>query len=126
MRYRPSLPLVLNKVSFSAAKAEKIGIVGRTGSGKSSLILSLMRIVEMADVEEHGGYISIDGVKIDQVGLMYARSALTLIPQDAFVMSGTVASNIDPYKKHSRAELIEVLRKTRLKSSERCSGSRGR
>ena len=114
MRYRPSLPLVLNKVSFSAAKAEKIGIVGRTGSGKSSLILSLMRIVEMADVEEHGGYISIDGVKIDQVGLMYARSALTLIPQDAFVMSGTVASNIDPYKKHSRAELIEVLRKTRL------------
>ena len=75
-RYRPGLPLVLKDFTCSVKPGEKIGIVGRTGAGKSSLALALFRIIEAA-----GGYIAIDGIKISDLGLHDLRSKLTIIPQ---------------------------------------------
>ena len=75
-RYRPGLPLVLKDFTCSIKPGEKIGIVGRTGAGKSSLALALFRIIEAA-----GGYIAIDGIKISDLGLHDLRSKLTIIPQ---------------------------------------------
>ena len=120
MRYRPNLPLVLNRVNLNVASKQKVGIVGRTGSGKSSLILTLLRIIDSAkpeQEEDESDPITIDGVSITRVGLKYARQAITLIPQDAFVLSGTIRSNVDPDSKHSDEEVVEVLKKTKLLQS---------
>ena len=95
-RYRPGLDLVLSDISCSIQSGEKIGIVGRTGAGKSSITLSLFRIIEGAM-----GAISIDGVNIAQIGLARLRSALTIIPQDPVLFSGTLRFNLDPFSQHS-------------------------
>ena len=95
-RYRPGLDLVLSDISCSIQSGEKIGIVGRTGAGKSSITLSLFRIIESAM-----GAISIDGVNIAQIGLTRLRSALTIIPQDPVLFSGTLRFNLDPFSQHS-------------------------
>ena len=76
MRYRPSLPLVLKQVSFTVQPGEKVGVVGRTGSGKSSLMLCLFRLVEPV-----GGSITVDGIDISTIGLEDLRSRLSIIPQ---------------------------------------------
>jgi ABC-type multidrug transport system fused ATPase/permease subunit len=76
MRYRPGLPLVLDRVSFSVAAGERVGVVGRTGSGKSSLVLALFRICEPC-----GGAVRIDGVDCGGVDLARLRSSLSIIPQ---------------------------------------------
>ena len=95
-RYRPGLDLVLSDISCSIKSGEKIGIVGRTGAGKSSITLSLFRIIESA-----AGAISIDGVNIAQIGLTRLRSALTIIPQDPVLFSGTLRFNLDPFALHT-------------------------
>ena len=92
MRYRKELPLVLKNVSFTISEGEKIGIVGRTGSGKSSILVSIFRIVEGA-----AGSILLDGVDISTLGLKDLRSSMSMIPQDPFLFSGTLRENIDPF-----------------------------
>lgn len=93
MRYRDNTPEVLHGVNFSIPGGSKVGIVGRTGSGKSSLMVSLFRLIED---NCHSGTISIDGIDIDQLGLTELRSHLAIIPQDPVMFSGTIRSNLDP------------------------------
>ncbi|KAF9234111.1 ABC protein [Melanogaster broomeanus] len=102
MSYRPGLPLVLNGISLSIKGGEKIGVVGRTGAGKSSLMLALYRIVELS-----GGSIVLDGIDISTIGLKDLRTKISIIPQDLnhvviakpLLFSGTIRSNLDPFNR---------------------------
>ncbi|XP_069944054.1 ATP-binding cassette sub-family C member 3-like isoform X2 [Cherax quadricarinatus] len=109
-RYRPGLDLVLKGISCSFKPAEKVGIVGRTGAGKSSLTLALFRLIEAA-----GGYIDIDGINIAKIGLHDLRGHISIIPQDPVLFSGTLRMNLDPFGVHSDAELWKVLELAHLK-----------
>lgn len=111
LRYREGLPLVLKQINCDVKPGEKIGIVGRTGAGKSSLTLALFRILERA-----GGRILIDGIDIATIGLQDLRSRLTIIPQDPVLFSGSVRSNLDPFNKHNDEELWKALEVSHLKS----------
>ncbi|KAL1943159.1 hypothetical protein VTO73DRAFT_4830 [Trametes versicolor] len=110
-RYRPELDLVLKDINVKIGASEKIGIVGRTGSGKSSLLLSLFRIIEPAS-----GTICIDGVDITKVGLHDLRSAISIVPQSPDLFEGTIRDNIDPTGASSDAEIWVALEQTHLKS----------
>ncbi|KAJ3209348.1 hypothetical protein HDU67_006264 [Dinochytrium kinnereticum] len=110
-RYRAGLDLVLNDITFSVNPREKIGVVGRTGAGKSSLTLALFRIVEPA-----AGSIRIDDVDIKVLGLFDLRSKMTIIPQDAFLFTGTIRDNLDPFGKALDADLWAALESASLKS----------
>ncbi|CAL9687902.1 unnamed protein product [Knipowitschia caucasica] len=110
VRYRPGLDLVLHGVSCSIDCQEKIGIVGRTGAGKSSLTNCLFRIIEAAE-----GRIIIDGVDICTIGLHDLRGRLTIIPQDPVLFSGTLRMNLDPFNKFSDEEIWRVLELSHLK-----------
>nr|CAG8546500.1 7537_t:CDS:10 [Entrophospora candida] len=109
-RYREGLELVLKGVTFKIQPKEKIGIVGRTGAGKSSLTLSLFRLIEAVD-----GEIIVDGVNISKIGLYDLRSRLTIIPQDPILFEGTVAFNLDPFDAHDDVEIWQVLQSAHLK-----------
>jgi ABC-type multidrug transport system fused ATPase/permease subunit len=109
LRYR-SGPLVLNDLSFSVAGGSSVGVCGRTGAGKSSLITALFRIVEL-----ERGVITIDGVDIAGLGLAKLRSSLAIIPQDPVIFSGTLRTNLDPAGAYPDAELHRVLLLVRLK-----------
>lgn len=104
LRYRPELPLVLRGVSFTLKPGEKVGIIGRTGAGKSSIAQALFRTVELC-----GGSISIDGRNIRDIGLDTVRSRIAIIPQDAFLFGGTVRDNIDPSGLRANAELERLI-----------------
>ncbi|KAL3801122.1 hypothetical protein HJC23_002415 [Cyclotella cryptica] len=110
MRYRDG-PLVLRDLCLSIKGGEKIGVVGRTGSGKSSLMAALFRITEL---ERDGGKILIDGVDISNVGLSLLRLSLSIIPQDPVMFSNTVRYNLDPFGERSEYELWEALKKVQL------------
>ncbi|KIK63265.1 hypothetical protein GYMLUDRAFT_40975 [Collybiopsis luxurians FD-317 M1] len=109
LAYRKGLPLVLNRVSFSVQPGEKIGIVGRTGAGKSSLIQALLRMVEL-----EGGKIEIDGLNIREMGLDVLRRQLALVPQDSILFLGTLRENLDPMGTRTDAELISALQRAWL------------
>lgn len=109
MRYREGLPLVLQGLSMTVAGGERIGVVGRTGAGKSSIMSTLFRLVELS-----GGSISIDGVNIATVGLQQLRSRLAIIPQDPTLFKGTIRSNLDPFNEHTDLELWSALRQSDL------------
>ncbi|XP_046560393.1 multidrug resistance-associated protein 1-like [Haliotis rubra] len=109
-RYRPGLDLILKDISFSVNPGEKVGIVGRTGAGKSSLTLSLFRLIEAA-----GGEIVIDGVSINSLGLHDLRGKLTILPQDPVIFTGSLRSNLDPFSEYSDKELWTVLEQAHLK-----------
>ncbi|GBC03741.1 hypothetical protein RclHR1_00530016 [Rhizophagus clarus] len=109
-RYRQGLELVLKGVSFVINPREKVGIVGRTGAGKSSLTLSLFRLIEAVD-----GAIMMDGVDISKIGLYDLRSRLTIIPQDPILFEGTVEFNLDPFGNHDEVEIWQALQSAHLK-----------
>ncbi|RXW15854.1 hypothetical protein EST38_g10001 [Candolleomyces aberdarensis] len=109
MAYREGLPLVLKGISFDIRPGEKIGIVGRTGAGKSSLLQALFRMVEVS-----GGKIEIDGVNAREIGLETLRSRLALVPQDSVLFLGTLRENLDPQRLRTDAELISVLQRAWL------------
>nr|XP_028966066.1 ABC transporter C family member 2-like [Malus domestica] len=110
LRYRPGLPPVLHGLSFTVSASEKLGIVGRTGAGKSSMINALFRIVEIEK-----GRILIDSCDISKFGLTDLRKVLSIIPQSPVLFSGTVRFNLDPFSEHSDADLWEALERAHLK-----------
>ncbi|KAL4896032.1 hypothetical protein BDV59DRAFT_126519 [Aspergillus ambiguus] len=112
-RYRPDLDPVLRNVSFSVQPGEKVGIVGRTGAGKSSLALALFR-----GLEAEKGRIIIDGVDIGSIGLRDLREAITIVPQDPTLFTGTIRSNLDPFNLFSDQEIFMALRRVHLIGSE--------
>lgn len=111
VRYREGLELVLKGISFTVNGGEKVGIVGRTGAGKSSLTLALFRIIESS-----GGSILIDGQDISKLGLHALRSRLTIIPQDPVLFSGTLRLNLDPFEHNSDEEVWTALDHAHLKT----------
>ena len=113
MRYRPGLPEALKNVNLQIDAGEHVAIVGRTGAGKSSIVNGLFRLTEAS-----AGSISIDGNDISQVPLQNLRSgALSIIPQETALFSGTVRSNLDPFDAHTDATIWEALRTTGLHES---------
>lgn len=110
-RYRDGLDLVLKGVDFKVQPQEKIGICGRTGAGKSTITLSLFRLIEKA-----AGRILIDGVDISQIGLNDLRSKISIIPQDSQCFEGTLRDNLDPEGSKTDEELWMVLEHSKLKA----------
>lgn len=109
LSYRPGLPLVLKNFNADIMPSEKIGICGRTGAGKSSIMIALYRIVELA-----GGKVEIDGIDIKTLGLNNLRSKLSIIPQDPVLFRGTIRSNLDPFDERTDDELWNILTRTRI------------
>ncbi|KAI9760209.1 MAG: hypothetical protein M4579_001825 [Chaenotheca gracillima] len=108
-RYRDDLDLVLRKVSFNIKPLEKVGIVGRTGAGKSSLAMALFRGLEAED-----GKILIDDVDIGLIGLQDLRESITIVPQDPTLFTGTIRSNLDPFDLSTDAEIFATLARVHL------------
>ncbi|KAJ1945751.1 hypothetical protein EC988_005683 [Linderina pennispora] len=118
-RYREGLDLVLREISFTIRPKEKVGIVGRTGAGKSSLTLALFRIIEGAS-----GQILLDGQDISKYGLFDVRSRLSIIPQDPVLFAGSVRSNLDPFNKYSDDEIWRALDNAHLGDAIRAKDER--
>ena len=110
MRYTGTLPLVLKHITCQIRGGEKIGIVGRTGAGKSSLTLALFRICEAAN-----GSICVDGIDISTLGLYDLRSRITIMPQDPILFSGSIRDNIDPFHEYQDDTLWRALETSHLK-----------
>ena len=108
-RYREGLDLVLHNISAQISGGQRVGIVGRTGAGKSSLTLALFRLIEPAQ-----GKIVIDGLDISKLGLHRLRSKLTIIPQDPVLFSGTLRHNLDPFEDYSDEAVWEALKHSHL------------
>ncbi|PWA29910.1 hypothetical protein CCH79_00018944, partial [Gambusia affinis] len=111
LRYRHDLDLAIRNITIVINGGEKIGIVGRTGAGKSSLTLGLFRIIEAAE-----GHIFIDGVDIAKLGLHELRSRITIIPQDPVLFSGSLRMNLDPFDSYSDEEIWRALEFSHLKN----------
>ncbi|KAL4580015.1 hypothetical protein LXL04_016188 [Taraxacum kok-saghyz] len=109
IRYAPHMPLVLKDITCTFHGGTKTGIVGRTGSGKSTLIQTLFRIVEPV-----GGKIVIDGINISSIGLHDLRSRLSIIPQDPTMFNGTLRSNMDPLEEYTDDKIWEALDKCQM------------
>ncbi|KAI9650831.1 hypothetical protein NHQ30_000865 [Ciborinia camelliae] len=116
--YAPDLPLVLKGITFSIRPRQRIGVVGRTGSGKSSLTLAFFRFLEAS-----GGNIMIDGIDISKIKLVHLRSSLAVIPQDPTLFSGTLRSNLDVFNEYSDKELLNALERVNLLPRDRHSQS---
>ncbi|MBO6244003.1 MAG: ATP-binding cassette domain-containing protein, partial [Clostridia bacterium] len=105
VKYRPETEIVLKNVSFHILPKEKVGVCGRTGSGKSTICLCLFRILESNE-----GQILIDNVDISTIGLNLLRSNITIIPQDPCLLEGTLKYNIDPFNQIKGEEIIKILK----------------
>ncbi|XP_072205259.1 multidrug resistance-associated protein 1 isoform X2 [Excalfactoria chinensis] len=111
LRYRDDLDLVLKNINITINGGEKVGIVGRTGAGKSSLTLGLFRINEAAE-----GEIIVDGINIAKIGLHDLRFKITIIPQDPILFSGSLRMNLDPFDQHSDEDIWRSLELAHLKN----------
>jgi len=110
VRYRPSLPLALNGVSFSVPSGSRVGVVGRTGSGKSTIVQTLFRLLEA-----ESGQINIDNVDVAEIGLHRLRTSISVIPQHPTLFSGcTVRENLDVFGLHSEEAIHEALESAHL------------
>lgn len=118
--YAPDLPPVLKGITFQVNPAERIGVVGRTGAGKSSLTLALFRFLE-----PRSGNIFVDGLDIAKISLTDLRSRLAIIPQDPVLFSGTIRSNLDPFENYTDEELHDSLRRVHLVSDAEESDDSG-
>lgn len=116
MRYRADLPLVLKNVSLEFFPGEKIGIVGRTGAGKSSILNALLRLTEYEE-----GTITLDGIDISKIGLQDLRSKIAIIPQEPMLFSGTLRFNLDPFSKYGDDEVWDALKKSNFSKSANLS-----
>ncbi|XP_043711637.1 ABC transporter C family member 3-like [Telopea speciosissima] len=114
VRYAPHLPLVLRGLTCTFSGGRKIGIVGRTGSGKSTLVQALFRMLEPI-----AGQIWIDGINISKIGLHDLRSRLSIIPQDPTMFEGTLRSNLDPLEEYSDEQIWETLDRCQLSDEVR-------
>jgi len=110
LRYREGSNLVLKGVSAKIEAGQKVGIIGRTGSGKSTLMVALLRLVELVD-----GSIKVDDVDISNLGLDHIRKTITIIPQDPVLFSGTIRFNLDPFNLHNDSDLWDALDKSNMK-----------
>lgn len=108
-RYRADLDPVLKKLTFKIGAREKVGIVGRTGAGKSSLALALFRALEAEE-----GKILIDDIDIGQIGLRDLRESITIVPQDPTLFMGTIRSNLDPFGTYTDEQIFAALRRVQL------------
>ncbi|TFK37278.1 multidrug resistance-associated ABC transporter [Crucibulum laeve] len=123
VKYAPDLPAVLRDVSFTVKAGERVGLLGRTGAGKSTLAMSILRFMDPVS-----GRIVVDGIDISTIGVHDLRSRLTFIPQDATLFSGTIRENLDPFEEHDDSECLDVLYRvqmitTRAKSQEQSDSS---
>ena len=110
MQYAPGLPNVLRGVNLEFDSGLKIGVIGRTGAGKSSLTSALYRLTEIDSEGNDAGRILIDGVDIAKVGLAKLRAAISIIPQDPVLMCGTIRYNLDPFSKKGDADVQAALK----------------
>jgi len=108
-RYRKDLEPVLHGLTAEINAQEKVGVAGRTGSGKSSLMLCLFRMYDL-----DSGVILVDGIDISKIGLHTLRRKLAIIPQDPIVFSGTLRDNLDPFNQHSDSEVWDALEQVQL------------
>jgi ABC-type multidrug transport system fused ATPase/permease subunit len=109
MPYLPGKAPVLKGITFTIREGEKIGVVGRTGAGKSSLIVALYRLAEISE-----GRIFVDGVDCSSVSLNTLRSSMAIIPQEPVMFQGTIRTNLDPFSTHTDEDLINALHKCLL------------
>jgi ATP-binding cassette, subfamily C (CFTR/MRP), member 1 len=119
MRYRQETPLVLKGLDVTIRGGERIGVVGRTGSGKSSLFLCLMRIVEpeLAVSGEYQPPLMVDDVDVLRIGLVDLRSKFGIIPQNPVLFSGSIRSNMDPFDEYTDEQIMSALEKCGMKST---------
>ena len=111
-RYRPELPLVCNDVSFVVNPRQKVGICGRTGSGKSTLMQMLFRILEL-----DSGVIKIDDVDIKTIGLRQLRTGIAILPQDPTLFTGSIRENVDPFDQYTDEQLWTALERAQMKEA---------
>ena len=109
MRYRPNCEPALKDIDLVIEPGEKLGIVGRTGSGKSSLCLGMFRIVEALS-----GSINIDNIDISKISLKKLRRSISIVPQEPFLVEGTLKDNLDPVNEHTEEEIMNVLDKVKF------------
>ena len=109
VQYRPDCPLILKNINLEIKPGEKIGVVGRTGSGKSTMLLCLFRILEANE-----GKILIDNIDISKIGLEILRQSLTIIPQEPILLEGNIRDNIDPSKTFNDSEILKLLKEVGL------------
>jgi ABC-type multidrug transport system fused ATPase/permease subunit len=117
MRYRKDTPLVLKGVNIKVPAGSRVGIVGRTGSGKSSMLLTLLRLVEPEPSSDGSGPIVIDGVDTCKIGLHELRQHVSIVPQNPTIFSGTVRSNLDPFQLYSDETIWAALAECEMKAA---------
>ena len=112
MRYQPEFPLALSGLSFEVQAGEKVGIVGRTGAGKSSVLQVLFRLVNA-----ESGSVFLDGIDFMKLGIHELRQQMSVIPQTAVLFAGSIRDNLDPFRTHSDEEILETLKEVKLKDT---------